>query len=133
MVSCTQRCSGILLPFSLSNLSCSPPYVSSSYAKFKSNTIHYENFLHNSSLWWVSTSRKCLSSFFPIAPHFCPVILNLFPNKLYYYFYFKKWCMIMFSYPSFIIFLPLLHIHSLFASLSLPSALYTILNYFILL
>jgi hypothetical protein len=29
--------------------------------------------------------------FIPISTHFYPVLLNSFPNKLYYYFYYKKY------------------------------------------
>jgi hypothetical protein len=31
-----------------------------------------------------------VSPFLPIYPHFCPDTLESFPNKLYYYFYYKK-------------------------------------------
>jgi hypothetical protein len=40
-------------------------------------------------LYFLYRGRKCYS-FFPISPHFYPVMLNFFPNKPYYYFYYKK-------------------------------------------
>jgi hypothetical protein len=42
----------------------------------------YSHFLHG--------VKEMFLPFPPISPHFYSVILNSFPNKLYYYFYYKK-------------------------------------------
>jgi hypothetical protein len=50
------------------------------YSKNKERSVH-SHFLHGGQEMFL---------FFPISPHSYPVTLNSFPNKLHYYFYYRK-------------------------------------------